>query len=91
MLLALFFFPARGEMLGTTALSYAASTSPTTGLRWQQVLTGHGLIERGPSSFPIRRQFLRLTDKGRTLMEEYLTRIFFARGERPLYPERAGG
>jgi len=91
MLLALYCLPSRGEMLRPTALSYAAAVPPTTGLRWQELLTREGLIERGPAELPSRRQFVRLTDKGRLLMEQYLTRLFFCKTPVPPHPDRAGG
>ena len=90
-LLALFFLPAKGEMLRPTALSHAACVPVQTGMRWQRVLTAEGLIERGPSELPARRQFVRLTIKGRSMMERYLTRMFFAESPNLPFPDRAGG
>jgi DNA-binding MarR family transcriptional regulator len=90
-LLALYCLPARGEMLHTTALTYAANVSLTTGLRWQRLLTAKGLIERGPKELPRRRQFVRLTETGRSMLETYLTRLYHCTTTAPPFPERAGG
>jgi DNA-binding MarR family transcriptional regulator len=77
MLLALFCLPSRGELLSVSALSYASAVPQTTALRWQGVLTDEGLIERGPQAVDARRQIVRLTAKGRALMEAYLIRLFY--------------
>jgi DNA-binding MarR family transcriptional regulator len=90
-LLALYCLPARGEMLHTTALAYAANVGPTTGLRWQRLLMAEGLIERGPKELSPRRQFVRLTQTGRSMLEAYLTRLYFSTTAVPPFPDRAGG
>jgi DNA-binding MarR family transcriptional regulator len=71
------------------ALSYAANCAPTTGLRWQKVLTEQGLIERGPPGAPAQKQLVRLTDEGRKLMDSYLTRLFYSDNPNP--PNSAHG
>ena len=91
MLLALYCLPARGERLGVTALTHAANIAQATGHRWQSILTSHGLIERGPSEVDARRQLLRLTEKGRKLLENYLTRLYYCDTPVPPHPEAAGG
>ena len=91
MLLALYSLPTRGEFLTVTGLSYAADVPQSTGLRWQDRLRDEGLIERGPSGIDARKQMLRLTSKGRTLMEQYLTRLFFCETPIPPHPEAVGG
>jgi DNA-binding MarR family transcriptional regulator len=78
MLLALYGLPSRGELLSVTALNYAANVPQTTGYRWQATLTEAGLIERGPPEVDARRQILRLTAKGRQLLEQYLIRLFYS-------------
>ena len=90
MLLALYCLPARGEILGITALTLAADVPQATGHRWQAVLTGEELIERGPPGMDARRQNMRLTTKGRTLLEAYLTRLYYCDTPVPPYPEAAG-
>ena len=91
MLLALYCLPARGELLTVTGLSHAATAPPTTGHRWQQVLFGKGLIERGPPGLDARKQLVRLTETGRILLERYLTRLFYYDAPIPPEPDRAGG
>ena len=76
MLLALYCLPTRGERLGVTALSNASAVSVTSALRWQAILTEDGLIERIPDEDDKRREFVRLTDKGRTMLEDYLLWLF---------------
>lgn len=75
MLLALYIFPARGEMLTVSSLSYAAEVPQATGIRWQKILTDQRLIERGPDGVDARKKFLRLTPAGRTMMDRILTRM----------------
>jgi len=91
MLLALYCLPARGELLGITALTLAADVPQTTGHRWQAMLTDEELIERGPAGMDARRQNVRLTAKGRTLLEAYLTRLYYCDTPVPPFPEAAGG
>jgi DNA-binding MarR family transcriptional regulator len=91
MLLALYGLPARGEILTVTALNYASDVAQSTGLRWQDRLRDEGLIERGPCEIDARKQMLRLTSKGRDLMEQYLRRLFYCETPVPPHPEAAGG
>ncbi len=90
MLLALYCLPARGERLTITALTLAADTPQTTGHRWQTILTEEGLIERGPLELDARKQFVRLTEKGRRLLDDYLTSLFYCDTPAPPYPEAVG-
>jgi DNA-binding MarR family transcriptional regulator len=76
MLLALYCLPTRGERLGVTALSGASAVSLTTALRWQATLLEDGLIERIPDEADARREFVRLTDKGRCMLEDYLLWLY---------------
>ena len=88
MLLALYCFPSRGELLTVTSLSFAAEVPQTTGHRWQQILIGEALIERGPETCAdLRRRFVRLTTRGRSLMESYLTRLFYSDAPLPTIAE----
>ena len=80
MLLALYHMPSRGEFLGVMSLGHAASVPPTTGLRWQKVLVERGLIERGPRVSDSRQRLIRLTEGGRALMSQYLTKLFCCDG-----------
>jgi hypothetical protein len=90
MLLALYFMPARGEMLTVSGLSHAACVAETTGLRWQATLTSESLIERGPTGIDKRKQFIRLTRNGRSLMEAYLTRLYYCDNAIPPAPRPVG-
>lgn len=76
MLLALYCLPNCGERLTVTSLSLAANLPQTTGYRWQVVLAERGLLERVADERDGRRHFVQLTDKGRALLENYLTRLF---------------
>jgi DNA-binding MarR family transcriptional regulator len=91
MLLALYCLPTRGELMTVTALTYAAEVPQSTGHRWQGTLRAEGLIERGRQEVDARKQIVRLTPKGRDLMDEYLTRIFYFETPVPPHPEAAGG
>jgi DNA-binding MarR family transcriptional regulator len=91
MLLALYCLPTRGELMTVTALTYAAVVPQATGHRWQGTLRAEGLIERGPQGVDARKQIVRLTPKGRGLMDEYLIRLFYCETPAPPYPDAAGG
>lgn len=80
MLLALYCLPTRGERLCITALSNASGGSLTTGLRWQAILIEDGLIERFPDENDGRRDFVRLTERGRNQLEDYLLWLFHFEG-----------
>jgi DNA-binding MarR family transcriptional regulator len=91
MLLALYCLPTRGEIMTVTSLSLAACVPQATGIRWQGTLTNEGLIERGPQGVDKRKQFIRLTPAGRTLMDRYLTHLFYCDTPMPEHADRAGG
>lgn len=76
MLLALYCLPDRGERLSITALSLAADLPQATGHRWQLVLAQRELLDQVPDESDGRRQFVKLSNKGRDLLESYLTRLF---------------
>ena len=76
MLLALYHLPALGQMLTVSGLCCCAGVPQTTALRWQGTLLSEGLIERGPHERDGRMQFVRLTERGRALLTDYLTRLF---------------
>lgn len=83
MLLALYYLPQRGEVLTVSSLSLAAGLAASTGLRWQKILTDNGLIKRGPHVFDGRQHLVGLTEQGRLLMSEYLTKLFQCQGGVP--------
>ncbi len=76
MLLALYCFPARGEFLTVTSLSYAADVPLATGIRWQKELWKQRMIERGPDGIDARKKFIRLTAAGKAMMNRILIRLF---------------
>jgi DNA-binding MarR family transcriptional regulator len=85
MLLALYALPARGWIMTVKAVTCSADVPPTTGHRWQQCLINEGLIERGPQEHRFGKTLLRLTPKGRELIDGYLTRLFYL--DTPLPPD----
>lgn len=87
MLLALYCLPSRGQVFGPKGLTHAADVPPTTGQRWQALLTEEGLIQRVPPNYDPRKQYMRLTDKGRSLMDAYLTRLFYCDTPEPPHSE----
>jgi len=89
MLLALYCLPTRGELLTITSLTYAAEIPQATGHRWQKILMDNGLIERGPDTCDdLRKRFVRLTPRGKSLMQVYLTRLFYSDLPVPPVPEQ---
>ena len=80
MLLALYFMPPQGEMLTVSGLCFSAgAVSQTTALRWESRLEGEGLLERSFHTKDRRMHLVRLTENGRALMTNYLTRLFFCK------------
>ena len=75
MLLAL--YSMKGQLFGPKGLTHAAEVPVTTGQRWQALLKDEGLIERVPPDCEPRKQWIRLTDKGRSMMDSYLTKLFY--------------
>ena len=57
--------------ISTTSACIGSSVPPTTGLRWLQVLEGHGLIERECDIHDQRRTFVKLTDSGCAAMSKF--------------------
>jgi DNA-binding MarR family transcriptional regulator len=76
MLLALYCLSERGERLSITSLSLAADLPQATGHRWQLILAQRELLDQIPDESDGRRQFVKLSNKGRDLLESYLTQLF---------------
>ena len=76
MLLALYCLPERGERLSVSSLSLAAELPQSTGHRWQFILAQRELIDQVADPSDGRRQFIELSNKGRDLLESYLTQLF---------------
>lgn len=83
-LLTLYCLPIRGELLSVTSLAYAASTAPSTSLRWQAILTREGLVERGSGG----EAALRLSPYGRGLLDEYFEQLFYCQAGMQVRTER---
>jgi DNA-binding MarR family transcriptional regulator len=78
MLLALF-GDETGETVGNvTTLCRAATLPHSTAVRWQWVLVEEGLIELGPPSLVLCERSVKLTTKGRKLMEQHLRQSHFS-------------
>lgn len=90
-LLACYCLPARGEPATVNALAHAANVPTTTGHRWQRTLMKRGLIERAGRCSDGRRQLVRLSGKGRELLEGYLASLLSRDTPPPPFPENAGG
>ena len=69
--------------ISTTSACIGANVPPTTGLRWLQVLEGHGLIERECDINDQRRTFVKLSKSGCDAMSK-----FFSLNERRLTSEK---
>lgn len=59
--------------ISTTSACIGASVPPTTGLRWLQVLEGHGLIERECDIKDQRRTFVKLSKSGCDAMSKFFS------------------
>ena len=75
MLLALYCFAARGEVLSVSGLCHAAGVPPTTALRWSQTMEQKKLIHRTRDSKDARRAYVALTAEGKEAMSAYLSAI----------------
>jgi DNA-binding MarR family transcriptional regulator len=80
-LLALYHLAPLGRELTVSGLCCCAGVPQTTAFRWQATLFKQGLIERCPHDTDHRMHFVRLTERGRTFLEEYLTRLFHCERE----------
>lgn len=56
----------------TTSACIGAHVPPTTALRWLRILEMRGLVEREDDGRDGRRTFVRLTERGNTVMEAFL-------------------
>ena len=75
MLLALYCFSSRGEVMSISGLCYASGVPPTTALRWSRVMEQRNLISRSKDQLDARRAWIALTDEGATLMKRYLASV----------------
>lgn len=73
MLLSLYISQFDGPRLSVGRLSSLSGAPPTTALRWLDYLERERLISREPNPTDARSAFVDLTDKGRTIMDRYLS------------------
>ena len=75
MLLALYCYGSRGEKMWVSGLRDYASVPPTTASRWIAIMEQKGLVVRIKDKDDARRAFVKLSDSGAKMMEEYLRSI----------------
>lgn len=75
MLLALYCFGGRGEVLSVSGLCVAADVPQSTALRGVQVMEQKKLIRRTKDRTDGRRALVSLTDEAKQMMEDYLFAI----------------
>lgn len=73
MLLALYVSRSSGPRYSVSQLSTLSGSPPTTALRWLDYLAKEQLIVRAPNPTDRRSDFVEMTDKGRTALEQYLS------------------
>ncbi len=71
-LLDLYVAARENRRVPTTSACIGAHVPPTTALRWLRILEMRGLVEREEDGRDGRRTFVRLTDRGRGVMEAFL-------------------
>jgi len=75
MLLALYCFASRGEVLSVSGLCHAADVPHTTALRWAHTMEAGKLIVRLKDASDGRRFHVALSEAGTRLMDEYLAYV----------------
>jgi predicted transcriptional regulator len=73
MLLGLYAYAAEGPRQSVGRLSTLSGSPATTALRWLDYLVKEQLVIRQPNPTDGRSDFVEMTDKGRSLMERYLS------------------
>jgi DNA-binding PadR family transcriptional regulator len=71
-LLDLYVAAREGRRVPTTSACIGAHVPPTTALRWLRILEMRALVEREDDGRDGRRTFVRLTERGRAVMEAFL-------------------
>jgi predicted transcriptional regulator len=72
-LLDLFIATETGKQISVTSACIGAAVPLTTALRWLSMLEARGLIVRESDDKDARRSYVRLSDMGRELMDQYLS------------------
>lgn len=75
MVLALYCAEGRGERLSVTTLGRSIGLAQTTALRWINMLTDAGLVERLPDEHDRRRNFVTLTGQASEKITSWLIRV----------------
>jgi len=75
MLLALYCFSARGEVLSVSGLCQAADVPQSTAIRWVQLMEQKQLVIRSKDRKDGRRAFVSLSDEAKQIIDNYLTSI----------------
>jgi len=73
MLLALYVTESSGPRKSVSRLSSMSGAPATTALRWLDYLAKEQLVARSPNPTDKRVEFVMLTDKGRSTLEQYLS------------------
>jgi DNA-binding MarR family transcriptional regulator len=71
-LLDLFLSEERSKLISISSACIASGVPSTTALRWIKVLEDRGLVFRQPDATDSRRTYLRLTYRGKSLLEDVL-------------------
>jgi DNA-binding transcriptional ArsR family regulator len=71
-LLDLYVSAREGRRVPTTSACIGAHVPPTTALRWLRILEMRGLVDREDDGRDGRRTFVRLTERGKAVMEAFL-------------------
>jgi DNA-binding MarR family transcriptional regulator len=74
MLLALYVAEGQGRQQTVSRITSWADAPQTTALRWLEYLERENLISREANPLDRRSVFLKMTDKGRATLEDYLKR-----------------
>jgi len=74
-ILSLYCAEGRGERISITGLAHTIELAHTTAVRWIGWLTEAGLVQRERDVNDRRRHFLKLTDKTRHRLTQWLTRV----------------
>lgn len=72
-MLDLFVASRHAKRIAVTSACIGSAVPATTALRWIKILEERGLIEREVDEIDARRIFVRLSPRGSSLMEEFLT------------------
>lgn len=71
-ILLVLYIEAGERPMNATSAALVAQTSETTALRWADALQGEGLIESHPHLSDKRLRLLRLSPRGRAIIDQYL-------------------